>query len=49
MVQTVKTVGEQRYRESFGRHYEDFQSSATSTNTAPAAPSPRPTTPGSRC
>ena len=24
MVQTAKTVGEQRYRESFGRHYEDF-------------------------
>jgi acyl dehydratase len=24
MVQTAKVVGEQRYRESFGRHYEDF-------------------------
>jgi len=24
MVQTAKTVGENRYRESFGRHYEDF-------------------------
>jgi len=25
MVQTTKTVGENRYRESFGRHYEDFR------------------------
>jgi itaconyl-CoA hydratase len=25
MVQTTKTVGENRYRESFGRHYEDFK------------------------
>ena len=24
MVQTAKVVGENRYRESFGRHYEDF-------------------------
>jgi acyl dehydratase len=24
MVQTVKKVGENRYRESFGRYYEDF-------------------------
>jgi itaconyl-CoA hydratase len=24
MVQTAKRIGEQRYRESFGRHYEDF-------------------------
>ena len=25
MVQSVKVVGQQRYRESFGRHYEEFQ------------------------
>jgi acyl dehydratase len=25
MVQNVKEVGPQRYRETFGRHYEDFQ------------------------
>lgn len=25
MVQTAKQVGEQRYRETFGRHFEDFQ------------------------
>ncbi len=25
MVQNIKTVGENRYRESFGRYYEDFQ------------------------
>jgi acyl dehydratase len=25
MVQTSKLVGERRFRESFGRHYEDFQ------------------------
>lgn len=25
MVQTAKQVGEQRYRETFGRYYEDFQ------------------------
>jgi acyl dehydratase len=25
MVQVIKKVGEQRYRESFGRHYEEFQ------------------------
>jgi acyl dehydratase len=25
MVQNTKTVGENRYRESFGRYYEDFQ------------------------
>ena len=25
MVQNVKTVGENRYRESFGRYYEDFK------------------------
>jgi acyl dehydratase len=25
MVQSVKTVGENRYRESFGRYYEDFK------------------------
>ena len=25
MVQNTKTVGENRYRESFGRHYEDFK------------------------
>jgi itaconyl-CoA hydratase len=24
MVQTAKTIGKQRYRESFGRYYEDF-------------------------
>ena len=24
MVQTAKPVGENRYRESFGRYYEDF-------------------------
>jgi itaconyl-CoA hydratase len=24
MVQTAKKVGENRYRESFGRHYEEF-------------------------
>ena len=25
MVQTLKKIGEQRYRESFGRHFEDFE------------------------
>ena len=25
MVQVVKNIGEQRYRESFGRHFEDFE------------------------
>ncbi|MGE0808186.1 MAG: MaoC family dehydratase [Burkholderiaceae bacterium] len=25
MVQTIKPIGEQRYRESFGRYYEDFE------------------------
>jgi itaconyl-CoA hydratase len=25
MVQNIKKIGEQRYRESFGRHYEEFE------------------------
>jgi hypothetical protein len=45
MVQNVKHLGGQRYRETFGRSYEDF----TVGGTVPDAPSPRRTTLGSRC
>jgi itaconyl-CoA hydratase len=48
MVHTAKQVGEQRYRETFGRYFEDFEVGDVYEH-RPGARSRRPTTPGSRC
>ena len=48
MVQVIKQVGEKRYRESFGRHYEEFTVGDIYEH-RPGARSPRPTTRGSHC
>ncbi len=44
----MKQVGEQRWRETFGRYYEDFGVGDV-YDIGPAGPSPRPTIRGSRC
>jgi len=48
VVQHAEPVGAQRYRERFGRYFEDFNVGDT-YEPGPAARSPRRKTPGSRC
>ena len=48
MVAEAVKVGEHRWRESYGRCFEDFTVGDIYEH-GPGARSPRPTTPGSRC
>jgi hypothetical protein len=47
MVAVAKEVGAHRYRESYGRYFEDFTEGDTYEH-RPGRPSAKPTTPGSR-
>ena len=47
MVAVAKEVGAHRFRESYGRYFEDFTEGDV-YELGPAAPSVKPTTPGSR-
>ena len=48
MVAQARKVGEKRYRETYGRCFEEFTVGDVYEH-RPGGPSPRPTTPGSRC